>query len=114
MAKTITIKYTAVTAPVANPVAEIPAVFYPNNAAADLAVFEGTYYDTNVAGIGEGLSLEAFMAKQVAFPGLVAALRKAVKDGEYTFTTEDEKLVLYLGEVAPAIADQGFEITLGE
>lgn len=114
MAKSITIKYTAVTAPVAQPVAEIPAVYYPNNAACDLPVFEGTYYDTNVEDKGIGMSIEAFIAAQVAHPGLIAALRKAVKDGEYTFTTEDEDLILYLGEVAPAVKDQGFEITLGE
>lgn len=120
MAKTITIKYTAIAAPADQNVADIAPNFYPGNAACDLPVFDGTYYDTNVYGIGEIESLEALVAKfvaHVATPGsasVVAALRKAVKDGTYTFTAENENEALYWGEIAPAVADQGFEITLGE
>ena len=51
MAKTITIKYTAIAAPADQNVADIAPNFYPGNAACDLPVFDGTYYDTNVYGL---------------------------------------------------------------
>lgn len=111
---TIKIVYSAISAPTADVVAQICATYVPNNAAADLAVFDGTYYDTNVAGFGEGMSIEKFFADSVAHPGLIAALKFAVKDGEYEFDTEDEKTIMYLEAVAPAVADQGFEITVSK
>lgn len=114
MAKyTITIKYTAPTAPVADASAQICALFYPANAAADLDVFKDTYYDTNVEGMyAGGASIEGFVQKMVAHPGLVAALRRAVADGEAKFETEDDKAYLLMKEAEPALADQGFEITV--
>ena len=63
-------------------VQQIFSVWNPANTASDNAVFDGTYYDTNVWDKGEfayAQSLEAFMASQVAHPGLVAALRAAVR-----------------------------------
>ena len=111
---TIKITYTAISAPTANAGAQICATFVPTNAAADLAPFEGTYYDTNVAGFGEGMSIEKFYADSVAHPGLIAALKLAVKNGEYEFDTEDEKTIMYLEEVADAVKDQGFEIEVSK
>lgn len=110
----ITIAYTAITAPANEVGAQICALYMPTNAAADLAPFDGTYYDTNVAGFGEVMPLEAFYANCVAHPGLVLALKRAVADGEYTFTSTDEKLIMYLEEVKAAVASQGFEITVEE
>jgi hypothetical protein len=107
----IVIKYKAVTPVVHKAVAQICGVYYPNSAAADLKPFDGTYYDTNVAGVGEGLHLEKFMSQQVAFPGLNAYLRKAIRDGEFSFESDDQKLQLYLQECAPALKDQGFTFT---
>lgn len=112
MAKQITITYTAVTAPVENST-NICAIFVPTNAAADAAAFAGTYYDTNVYGYGEATTLEAFMSQMVAHPGLIAAFRKAINDGTYTFQAEDKE-ALYLGEVAPAVADQGIKIVIAD
>lgn len=112
MAKDITITYSAVTAPSAQIGAQICGTYAPNNAAADLAPFDGTYYDTNVAGFGEGMTIETFFANSVAHPGLVLALKNAIKDGTYTFTTDDQDEIDYLGEVASAVADQGFEIEI--
>lgn len=111
---TITIAYTAISAPVDNLAAQICATFVPTNAAADLAVFDGTYYDTNVAGFGEGMSIEKFFADSVAHPGLIAGLKFAVADGEYEFETEDLATIEYAKSVAPAVADQGFTITVTE
>lgn len=113
---TVKITYTAVSAPAAEAVAQIPATFVPTSAAADLAPFEGTYYDTNVAGLGEGVSIEGFFNASVAHPGLIAALKLAIANGEYEFETEDEKTIIYLEELVAtgAVADQGFEIEVSK
>ena len=110
----IKIVYTAISAPNAEPVAQICSIFQPTNAAADLPVFEGTYYDTNVEGWGEGTSFEQFIKDSVAHPGLVLALKMAFENGEYEFDTTDEKLIMYLEEVKDAVADQGFDITVSK
>lgn len=109
---TVKIVYSAIDAPNADAVNQICATFVPTNAAADNAAFEGTYYDTNVAGFGEGMSAEKFFKDSVAHPGLIAALKRAVEDGEYEFDTEDNDTIMYLEEVTDAVADQGFEITV--
>lgn len=111
---TIKIVYTAISAPTSEAVAQICAVYVPTNAAADLPVFEGTYYDTNVAGFGEGMTIEKFFQNSVAHPGLIAALKLAVENGEYEFDTDDAMMIMYLEEVADAVADQGFEITVSK
>lgn len=111
---TISIKYTAISAPAAEPIAQICAIFQPTNAAADLPAFEGTYYDTNVEGWGEGTAIADFIRSSVAHPGLVLALKMAFENGEYEFDTEDEKLIMYLEEVKDAVADQGFDITVSK
>ena len=110
----IKIVYTAISAPVAEAVQQICATWVPTNAAADNAAFEGTYYDTNVAGYGEGMTAEEFFKASVAHPGLVAALKLAVENGEYEFDTDDVKTIMYLEEVKDAVADQGFEITVSK
>jgi len=109
---TIKIVYSAITAPAADAVNQICAIFVPTNAAADNSAFEGTYYDTNVEGFGEGMAIAKFFKDSVAHPGLVAALKRAVEDGEYTFETENAEMIMYLEEVADAVADQGFKITV--
>ena len=113
---TVKITYTAVSAPTADAVAQICATFVPTNAAADLAPFDGTYYDTNVEGFGEGMTIEKFFQASVAHPGLIAALKLAVANGEYEFDTEDEKTIMYLEEIVStgAVADQGFEIEVSK
>ena len=111
---TVKITYTAISAPAANAVANICATYVPTNAAADLPAFEGTYYDTNVWGFGEAMSAEKFFADSVAHPGLILALKNAVKLGEYEFDTEDEDTIMYLEEVKDAVADQGFVIEVSK
>ena len=108
----ITIAYTAITAPANETGAQICSVYLPTSAAADLAPFEGTYYDTNVEGFGECMSIEKFYADSIAHPGLIAALKRAVAEGEYVFETEDEATIQYLEEVTNAVASQGFTITV--
>ena len=111
---TVKITYTAISAPAADAVNQICATFVPTNAAADNPAFEGTYYDTNVYGMGEGMSAEKFFKASVAHPGLVAALKAAVENGEYEFETDNGAMIMYLEEVADAVADQGFEIEVSK
>lgn len=113
MAKTITITYTAIAAPAVNAVQQICDVYYPANNASRNPAFDGTYYDTNVEGFGEATTLEAFMAEMVAHPGLVAALRAAIKDGSYTYEGTD-KDALYIGELESALAPQGFTFEVAD
>ena len=113
---TITITYSAPAA-FANDGAtqQIFGVWNPASTASDNAAFEGTYYDTNVWDNGEfpyATTLQQFLAAQVAHPGLVAALRQAMKAGSYEWVTTDEE-ALYAEELNPALASQGFELSTG-
>jgi hypothetical protein len=120
---TITITYTP-TAQFTSDAAvqQIFGVWNPATTASDNPVFDGTYYDTNVWDKGEfayATSLETFLAQQVAHPGLIAALRAAVRPfdaeegkGVYAWDATDAD-VLYVEELAPALADQGFEFATG-
>lgn len=88
--------------------APICALFMPTNAAADMDVFDGTYYDTNVYGNDYGSALEDFLAMQVSHPGLVAAMRKAVADGSYTMTTLDPMMETMIDGLNATMAAAGF------
>lgn len=111
MAK-ITIAYTAPAAPQASKTAEICSTYVPSNAACDLPVFEGTYYDTNTEGWDPAVALADYSAMMIAHPGIVAALRAAQASGEFVieFPTEDD--ILYWTELKPALVDQGFTVTV--
>lgn len=127
---TITITYTPAVPFVTDPATQqIFGVWNPATTASDNEVFAGTYYQTNKWDNGKfayATSLETFLAKQVAHPGLVAALRAAVRayesakvedpdttSGEYVWEATDAD-VLYVEELNPALADQGFELVAGE
>ena len=109
---TITITYTKPVDAAVVPVSQICATFQPTNAACDNPAFDGTYYDTNVAGFGELMDAETFFMQQVAHPGLIAALRAAMRAGSYDWEATDAD-VQYVGEIAPALKDQGFEFNGG-
>ena len=97
------------------PTQQICATFQPTNAACDNTVFNGTYYDTNVAGYGDAMSVEAFWNAQIAHPGLIAALRAAMRAEEGTYSWNDAPAdeVLYIEEIEPALAEQGFTFAVG-
>ena len=109
---TVTITYTALSAPSANLASQICATFVPANAASDLPAFNGTYYDTNVEGFGEGMAIETFVAKSIAHPGLILALKKAVADGSYAYEETDAAEIAYVQEAVGALADQGFTVAV--
>jgi hypothetical protein len=121
---TITITYTPAVQFVSDKATQqIFGVWNPATTASDNAVFADTYYQTNVWDNGEfpyATSLEAFLAAQVAHPGLVAALRTAVRayeaakekdptatSGSYDWEASDDD-ALYVEELAGALEDQGF------
>lgn len=104
---TITITYVKPVDTSVSPVSQICATYVPANAACDNPAFNDTYYDTNVSGYGDAMSAEAFWNAQVAHPGLIAALRAAMRAGTYDWEATDAD-VQYVGEVAPALAEQGF------
>jgi len=107
----ITITYTAPTAFAADSATQqIFGVWNPATTASDNLAFKDTYYQTNVWDNGEfpyATSLQAFLDAQVAHPGLVAALRAAMRAGSYEWAASDAE-ALYVEELAPALADQGF------
>ena len=106
---TITITYTKPVDASVVPAAQICATYVHSNAAADWTTggIPGSYYDTNVDGFGAGMSPEDFFNAQVAHPGLIAALRAAMRTGSYDWEATDAD-VQYVGEIAPALKDQGF------
>lgn len=120
---TITITYTpAVVFEKDSATQQIFGLWNPATTASDNPVFDGTYYQTNVWDNGKfpyATSLQAFLDSQVAHPGLVAALRAAVRaydakegKGVYEWEATDAD-ALYVEELAPALADQGFELVAG-
>ena len=111
---TITITYTKPVDASVAPAAQICATYAPTNAAADWTSggIPGSYYDTNEDGFGYGMLPEDFFKAQVAHPGLIAALRAAMRAGSYEWECTDAD-VQYVGEIAPALADQGFEFDTG-
>lgn len=114
---TITIAYTAPVAPVDRTVADICAMYDLKGAAADLPAFEGTYYDTNVWGRDFAADeFIKFIGDQVAAPGMVAVLRAAMKASPKAYVIENatQDQVLQYGELAPAVVDQGFTITVDD
>lgn len=126
---TITITYTpATTFGTEGATQQIFGVWNPATTASDNPVFADTYYQTNVwdnGDFGYATSLEAFLAEQVAHPGLIAALRTAVRNyiaakqadesatsGTYDWEATDAD-VLYVEELKGALKDQGFEFAAG-
>ena len=77
--------------------------------------YNSTYYQTNKWDKGEFkyfTTLEDFFNSQVAHPGLVAALRAAMRSGSYEWEAPDGE-ALYVEELAPALEDQGFTFESG-
>lgn len=118
----ITITYTPVKEFATGATQQIFSQFTPSATASDNAKFAGTYYQTNVWDNGEfpyATTLKEFLDSQVAHPGLIAALRAAVRaydeaegKGVYEWnTTEDD--VLYIEELGPALKGEGFEFAVG-
>ena len=120
---TITITYTPAKTFVTDAATQqIFGVWNPATTASDNPVFADTYYQTNVWDNGEfpyATSLEKFLADQVAHPGLIAALRTAVRSydaakgtGTYEWDASADD-ALYIEELSGALADQGFTFATG-
>ena len=117
---TVTINYTAPVTTIADLIPDtfvladakstnqICDTLIPTSSASDTSPFDGSYYDTNVEGKGEGTSVEDFFANSIPHPGLIAALKLARERGTYTFKTVDELVGLYIENVERALEDQGY------
>ena len=114
---TVTIKYTA---PV-EAAGQLKSTIAPQFALGQSYVDEEAFrkdipesaYSKNVWENGHFImaeSLEEYFATFIAHPGLVAALKKAMRDGTYKIEEVSEKDGLYMDEVKDALASQGFEI----
>ena len=115
---TITITYTpAQTFANDKATQQIFGVWNPATTASDNEKFENTYYDTNKWDDGVfpyAMTLDEFLDKQVAHPGLIAALRAAVRAADHTYAWEaTDADVLYVEELKGALADQGFSFDGG-
>lgn len=99
------------------PTQQIFGVWNPGTTASDNVAFKDTYYQTNVWDDGKfpyAETLEAFLASQVAHPGLVAALRAAVRAEDHSYEWEaPDGEALYIEELSGALADQGFTFVVG-
>ena len=115
---TITITYTPAEV-FTNDVAtqQIFGVWNPATTASDNVVFADTYYQTNKWDNGEfpyATTLDEFLTAQVAHPGLIAALRAAVKNGSYVWENAPDDMIVYIdGGLGDALKDQGFEFGPG-
>lgn len=114
----ITITYTKPVNASVGPVSQICATYVPANAACDNAAFDGTYYDTNVYGMGACMTPEEFFNSQIAHPGLVAALKAAMRlaGSAYTWANATADDIQYAQELSAtkALEDQGFVIAVSE
>lgn len=113
MSYTITIAYDASAVKHDNRQESAPicGIYAPTNCAADMDVFEDTYYDTNVKGMGFGDEFDEFINLQVSHPGLVAAMKKATVDGSYVMVTEDPMMETMIDGLNKTLADSGFKFT---
>lgn len=109
----ITIKYTALEAPVEGKVEQIPAFFLPTNSYVDTEIYEGTIWDTNVEGWGTWEGYVAHLEKISAAPNVLILFKAAARDGEITFEEDDPKQVEYIKEIGLALAAYGFEVSDG-
>ena len=128
---TITITYTPATTFVSDSATQqIFSVWNPAATASDNAAFAGTYYQTNKWDNGEfpyATSLQEFLDSQVAHPGLIAALRSAFRAWQATYDPDTQTYgesgtynweatdadALYIEELEPALAGQGFTFATG-
>lgn len=108
---TINIKYAAPAVEVVNGGVGIARLHTPGASYVDSKAYAGTAYDTNVEGFGTATTLEDYLNSMTAHPGIVAALRQAMKEGEFVIEGADWKDHVYALEIAPALAAQGFTIT---
>ena len=115
MAYTVTIKYTGVSGEVAIGAAPIARLWNPDGSYIDSVAYEGTVYDTNVAGFGEVPAVAPYDSTSIPYPVALAQFKLATvgNDNEVTFDVEDYKEAFFYKTLGEQMADQGFEVTVG-
>ena len=93
-------------------VAPICSIYNPTNSYTDTAAYDGTVYDTNVAGFGKIKPMEPFASTSFPYPVPMAQFKVAALGGAVAFLVDDYKEAFYYEETGKALADQGFEVTV--
>ena len=123
----ITIEYRGKETNVERIACPICRIFTPSASYVDTPAYEGTTWDTNVAGWGSTPAVEPYASTSIPFPVPLAQFKLAVvgkpitgKGGKevightVTFTTDDYKEAFYYKQVGAALADQGFTVKVDE
>lgn len=108
-----------VTAPVAEPFANICTTFQPDTAYVDSEDYNGTRYDSNVRGFGSIPQVEPYASTSIPMGTPLAQFKLArlaqvvnAETGvrELTFEVDDYKEAFYYAELADDLKDQGFAV----
>lgn len=108
----VIITYTGVEKNVDKLVAPICRMFGPSASYTDFPAYDGTTYDTNVAGFGNVDMPEPYASTSIPFPVPLAQFKLAVvgKNNKVEFEVDDYKEAFYYMGVGAAIAEQGFKV----
>lgn len=122
MAYTVKIVYLGPEAPTNIPfVNPICALYVPTNSYVDTPAYEGTVYDTNVAGFGKLNIMEPYASTSFPFPVPLAQFKLAVVgtdsedvEGakEVTFTVDTYEEAFWYMTAGAQLKDQGFTVTV--
>lgn len=119
MAYTIKIVYSGVPAPTNIPfVSPIAPLYVPTNSYIDTPAYEGTVYDTNVAGFGQLNIMEPYASTSFPYPVPLAQFKLAVvgTDGdngkEVEFTVDTYEEAFWYMTAGEQLKDQGFTVTV--
>lgn len=119
MAYTIKIVYSGVPVPESIPfVSPIAPLYVPTNSYIDTPAYEGTVYDTNVAGFGQLNIMEPYASTSFPYPVPLAQFKLAVvgTDGdngkEVEFTVDTYEEAFWYMTAGEQLKDQGFTVTV--
>ena len=122
MAYTVKILYKGPEAPTNIPfVSPICPLYIPTNSYIDTPAYEGTAYDTNVAGFGTINIMEPYATTSFPFPVPLAQFKLAVvgKDSETVegakeveFTVDTYEEAFWFMTAGNQLANQGFTVTV--
>lgn len=121
MAYTVKIVYAGPQAPTNIPfVSPIAPLCVPTNSYIDTPAYEGTVYDTNVAGFGQLNIMEPYATTSFPYPVPLAQFKLAVvgTDGategtkEVEFTVDTYEEAFWYMAAGAQLKDQGFTVTV--
>ena len=90
-------------------------LFTMDNAYCDCEAYDGSIYDTNVAGNGEIEQVEPFATTSIPMSAPLAQFKLAAvadEEGKVEFEVEDYQEAFYYKTLGVQLADQGFVVTV--